>query len=118
MIDRAGALAHEASRAEHGEVRDALDLVAPRELREGLGIDLQHQRLAGEVMSGLLHFWCNGATWATPGRPEVDEHRYARRGDDLVELRFGSDLDRSRMGWKRSLALAALAGVGEVANGD
>src|SRR5262245_39324134 len=118
MVDRAGALANEPAADEHCEVRDALDLVALRKIAERIGVDLEYERLAGEVVRRFLDLRRDAPARATPGRPEVHEHRHARRADDLVELILGRDFDRARVRRKRRMALAALARVGEMADGD
>ena len=118
MVDRSRALPYQPTSEKQREIRNALDLIALGEVGEDVGIDLEDDRLAGEVRCSLLHLGRNCATWSAPRRPKIDDNRHTRAGDDVVELLLGADIDRDRVRLQHRLALAARAGIGKMAHGD
>lgn len=116
-VDEAGLLELQIAAREDGEIRNALDVVAGGEFGELLGVDLEDDGLACEVVGDLGHMRCGHAAGAAPGCPEIDEDGDFAVADDLVELR-GADGQRLGDGRQRLLAGAAAARVGEVIGGD
>jgi hypothetical protein len=79
---------------ENGKGRNRSDLEALGQLGVRIGIDLEDQRAAGEVLRRLLHLRRDHAAWSAPRRPEVDHDRDGRVGDRGIERRGVCHIDR------------------------
>ena len=84
-VDEAGLLLDEAATGEDGEVGDAAHVVTGGELRAGFGVDLEDEAAAGDLAGGAFDVRRGHAAGTAPFRPEIDEYRDARVGDDVVE---------------------------------
>ena len=98
---------------EHGEVRNALDVVPRCELRVPLGVNLEDDGPSGEIAGGLLYVRRGHAARTAPGRPEIHQHGNLAVTNDLIKLRR-ADLDGLSHRWQGRLARAASSRVGNV----
>jgi hypothetical protein len=81
-----------ASAREHGEVWNALHFEPGGEFRMTLGIDFQHDGLAGEVSCDLRNVGRRSPAGSAPGRPKIDEDGNLAVSNDFVEF-FGAHLN-------------------------
>jgi hypothetical protein len=117
VADEAGLLEDGCAVREDDEVGDTAHLKAGRELGICLGVDLEDDGFAGHIGGGAGDLRGCGSAGTAPGCPEVDEDGDLRVPGDVVEEGGvgGQGLGER---WKRGLAGAAAAGVGEVLGGD
>lgn len=81
-VGRAGALADQPASLEHAEPRDARHLVAARQLVECVGVDLEHDRAAGQVVGRLLDL--GAAAWHGPHHAAQKSTRTGTRAPALI----------------------------------
>ena len=86
MVHYARLLLYQATFGKDGKVRNSPHLVAGRQLRIALRVNLQHNSSSRHFRGGPLNFGSRYATRAAPGGPEVDQHRNASLANDLIEL--------------------------------
>ena len=75
-----------ATASEYGEVGDASDVVPCGKFREPLGVDLQHDGAAREVLRDLCDMRRRRPAGAAPGRPEINEHRDLAVANNFIEF--------------------------------
>ena len=86
MVHYARLLHYQAASGKYGKVRNSPHLVASRQLRIALRVNLQHNGSSRHFRSRPLNFGGRYATRAAPGGPEVDQHRNTSLANDLIEL--------------------------------
>jgi hypothetical protein len=112
-VHQTGLLELEAAAREYGEVRNASDVVPGCQIREPLGVDLQHDDSASEVSRDLRHVRRGHPAGATPRRPEIDEDWNFAVANNFVEV-LGADLKGLSHRRQRGFAGTASSGVGQV----
>ena len=93
MVHYTRLLLHQTAFGKDGKVRNSPHLVAGRQLRIALRVNLQHNGSSRHFPGGPLNFGGCYATRAAPGGPEVDQNRNASLANDLIEL-LNTDLHR------------------------
>ncbi len=96
-----------ASVREHGHHRNRSNLKPLAQLRERVGVDLHDHDPAGEAGGHLLELRRHHPAGTTPRRPEVDNDRQRRQGDQAIEFVRAPDVDREGRDREVTLALAA-----------
>src|SRR5437667_2023111 len=70
---------------ENDKVRNTHHVVSLREGRPALRVDFQDDGAVRHLGGNLFYLRRSHSTWSAPLRPEIDEHRHARRPDNAVE---------------------------------
>jgi len=113
----AGVLENGCAAPEDDEVGDGRDVEAAGETGLGEGEHLQDKGLSGHFVGQFANFGFGLAARRAPGGPEIDDYRDVGGRDDFIEG-VGVDIERGVDGGEGGFAVAAVAGVGEVAGGD
>ena len=117
MVDKAGLLFHEMAAGENGEVWNAPDIEAGRQVGMAFGIHFEDDGSPAHFSSGPCNFRSGHSARTAPGGPEIDQHRHPGLFDDFVEqLRI--DFQGFADGTQRGFASSAASGVCQTLNRD
>jgi hypothetical protein len=117
MVYKPRLLKNESSVFHDNEIRDAHDIEPLSEGRRTFCIDFQNDRPARHFGRSTLNFRGRHATRPAPGCPEINQHRNAGTGNDLIKGR-GVRLDRLSDRRQRSFARTTSSYVSEMFGGS